>query len=105
MMIEVFRPKMIKVSFNLDRCGNMTIKPLSKKIQEKMIAHLQEYYSIAYTDPDIFINEGFDTEQYMDDFKISKHEWKHMEKGWSVVKLVDPELFANQVGYDFAEVI
>jgi hypothetical protein len=84
----------------MDRSGNITVKPVSPRIQRKYANHMQEMTGNRTWGA--FFNDGAEASQLLEEFP-AKHR-RELEKGWPVRFKVDPWTFGHWLGYDSHEV-
>lgn len=93
----------IKVTFDMDRCGNITAVPVCERYARIFcaVAAINGGPSFKTARRDgfsAFFNDGQETADLRDYFTST--EWKDMEQGYSVTKILDPWEVGHFYGYD-----
>ncbi len=90
----------ILVEAEMDRMGNVTIKPVSTRIARKYANHMQEMTGNRTWGA--FFQEGGPVSELLNEFPAKYR--RDLEKGWPVRFKADPWTFGTWLGYDAHEV-
>lgn len=93
----------IKVTFDMDRCGNVTAMPKRERYARIFCAVVAanggpSYKAAARDGFSAFFNAGQEVDELQEYF--APGEWKDMEEGWSVTRIMDPWEVGHFYGYD-----
>lgn len=84
----------MKILARLDRIGNLTLEPASKRIRKLYKRELS-----GFSDGTVFVQECEDLSEYV---PSRQHRW--LREGHTVCFLMDPWVYGNLVGYDACEI-
>ena len=90
----------ILVEAEMDRMGNITVKPSSPRHQRLYADHMEEMTGNRTWGA--FFNDGAEASQLLEEFPARRR--RELEKGWPVRFKVDPWQFGHWLGYDAHEV-
>ena len=88
----------MKVTASIDRCGWLTIRPVSQRRTEAYLAHLATF---GIDDASVFIQ--MDVETFITQDVPTRYR-QDLREGWDVTFHVDPWVFGHWLGYDCHEI-
>lgn len=91
---------MMKITASVDRCGWLTVRPVSQRRERAYSAHLSTF---GIDDASVFIQSEHDVDAFIAHDVPSRYK-KDLREGWTVTFHVDPWVFGHWLGYDCHEI-
>ncbi len=92
--------KRIKVTFEMDPCGNLVMTPLSRQLRRRIVRYLKEWK--VNSDGTAFVQEDYNVESALERY-LNPSQRRDVQAGWPVTVLVDPWTWLHHIGWDAHE--